>query len=133
MISFKKYLFLLLLIVCGFGCSDHEDPINQKNISGNWIWVKSTGGIDGRTETPETTGKVIRLEISKHSVRYFVNNELTEERSYIFKTQQSILFGKPMEMILYENGSSQIIEGKQDELLLTEDCFDCFQHDFIRE
>ena len=129
----KKYFLLFLLLAVCFGCSDSDDSINQKNISGNWIWVKSTGGIDGRTETPATTGTTIRLEISKQSVRRFVNGELADEFTYVIKKQQSILFNQPMEMILYENGSSQIIEGNQDELLLTEDCFDCFQHDFIRE
>ncbi len=123
----------MLLIVCCLGCSEPEDPFNQKNIVGHWIWVKSTGGIDGRTETPATTGRTVRLEISKQSVRRFVNGNLAEEFPFVIKTQQSMLFGKPMEMIYYENGSSQIIEGNQDELLLTEDCFDCFQHDFIRE
>lgn len=133
MLSHKKYLLLFLLIAITFSCSDSEDPINQKNIYGNWIWINSTGGIDGRTETPATTGKVIRLEITKQSIKHYVNNALTGDYPYVIKTQQSQLFGKPAEMILYENGSSQIIEGKQDELLLTEDCFDCFSHLYTRE
>ena len=133
MIWCKKYLFILLLAGILLNCSEDDDTIDEKQVTGHWIWIKSTGGIDGRTETTASTGNTIKLEITKKSVKRYVNGDLVSDLGYTLQTMESGLFGKPMDMIRYENGSDQVIERNQEQLIFTDDCFDCFQHVYIKE
>lgn len=34
----------------------------NNDIIGHWNWVESSGGFDGRTLTPESTGDIMKLE-----------------------------------------------------------------------
>lgn len=125
----------LLIIICSFSisCSTPTDDLSKDQIPGNWIWLESTGGIAGTTETPESTQKTVRLEISGTSINRFVNNNLESNRTYTIAKQKSLIYGEDREMILYENGLKQIYFTTGDRLILIDDCKDCYQSEYQRE
>ena len=47
----KNYLFLLLTLVL-ISCEDDEVQSIGERIQGEWFWLQSVGGIDGRTHWP---------------------------------------------------------------------------------
>ena len=52
-------LKVIALIIIGCWCmliiGCKNDPVATKAIYGDWLWVKTTGGIAGITETPQST------------------------------------------------------------------------------
>ncbi len=126
----KKVLILIVTILPIFSCSnDGNLIINQ--IIGNWVWIQSSGGIDGRTETPKSTQTTKKLEITKNLIRSYVNDTLRSETSYKLEIGESIR-GKNSKLIIYENGGKQSYEIFKNELILYDNCYDCFQHNYIK-
>ena len=129
----KKLILLVLFIGLFYSCSvDDEHHIFVPDITGHWKWVQSIGGIDGRTETPASTGNEIELEFLAGFYKKYVNGELEEEMTYEIKVGESLLFGKKTLMIIYENGSKQSINLMGNKLFLIDECLDCFHNEYIR-
>jgi len=127
----KKILILIVTTLPIFGCFNNDDLITNQ-IIGNWIWIQSSGGIDGRTETPESTQTTKKLEITKNLIRTYVNDTLKSEMGYRLEVGESIR-GKNSKLIIYKNGSKQSYEIFKKELILYDNCYDCFQHNYIKE
>jgi hypothetical protein len=125
---------LVIIILAGFllaGCTKQE--YLGFNIIGNWKWVESSGGFSGKTETPKTTGNSILLEISKSSVKKYVNGVLVSDRTYTIEMKESIRGGQ-REMIVYGNGFwKQSIKLKIHRLVLSDEYNDGYQHEYIKE
>jgi hypothetical protein len=77
----KKYITLILIEILIFGCSDGDNSTNDQLI-GKWNWMESSGGIAYHTETPESTGKTVKLEIDNNTIKRFVNGALDYESNY---------------------------------------------------
>ena len=129
----KKSIFLLLTLSFLFSCSTTTENDAADQIIGEWVWIESSGGLAGTTETPESTEKEITLQITNNSIKQFVNGTLESDRTYNIERRESVIFGDVREMIVYDNGFRQIfsITGKQ--LILTGDCNDCFQAEYERK
>ncbi|MGV6831421.1 MAG: hypothetical protein ACWA5P_07665 [bacterium] len=127
----KKKLFLILFGVALLGCSS-DDNRSTTDLIGIWDWVASSGGIAGNTETPESTGNQIRLEISSTTIKRYLNGTLTSESEYVIETRESIIFQGPREMIIEENEFQQIIERSGNNLILIGDCNDCFTSEYLK-
>ena len=76
----KKFIFLLMTLSFLISCSTTTDTDSTDQIIGEWVWIESSGGIAGTTETPESTEKEIILQISNNSVKQFVNGTLESDR-----------------------------------------------------
>lgn len=127
----KNYCLLLFIGIFFFSCSN-DDEDSKSKITGSWKWIASSGGIDGRTETPESTGKIIKLEISNNLVKRYVNEILESESNYIIKSEN--FNGEQRDMIYYDNYAiNQIIRLNEPYLILFDTCADCFQNEYIRE
>ena len=50
-------------------CDQNDDISQELQLIGTWNWVESSGGIDGRTETPISTGNTMKIEFSSNSVK----------------------------------------------------------------
>ena len=77
-----KKIFLLLVLVLAISCERQDENSAKESLIGNWEWISSTGGIDGRTETPASTGKQVKIVITKDSVKVYENRVLKQKNSY---------------------------------------------------
>lgn len=130
-----KRLFLLTLfaaIASLSSCDGNEGTISQARLTGNWQWVESVGGIAGTTETPSSTGNEIMLEITPASIKKFTNGTLTKMWPYTIASGQSIFGGNRL-MVIYEDDSApQSFTVVEDELVLTDECHDCYENRYVR-
>lgn len=96
----KKIITLILIGILAFSCSN-DDNSTVAQLTGRWNWVKSSGGISFHTETPESTGKTVNLEINEKTIQMFTNGNLDYESNY------SIEFindnGQQLQIITFEN------------------------------
>jgi len=128
----KNIIFTFILIVL-FGCSnEHNEKLHSKLI-GKWKWVESSGGIDGRTESPASTENAVTLEFTRTTMKTFLNDNLESEINYEIQSGPSIRTTYNTDLIVYENGMTQSVELNGNYLVLFEECYDCFQHNYIKE
>ncbi|WP_111708448.1 hypothetical protein [Lutibacter citreus] len=128
----KNIILSILVLSVFFSCSNDDESLND-NLVGNWNWKSSSGGIAGITETPETTGNTINLEITKDSIFNYLNGTLSGKTAYTIETKESLLFNEMSDMIIRENGFRQIINISKDQLILVGDCYDCFSSEYVKE
>lgn len=122
-----KKLFLLLVLVWAISCEREDENSTKESLIGNWEWISSTGGIDGRTETPASTGKQVKIVITKDSVKVYENSVLKQKNSYKISREKSVLDNKIKDMIIYNSGfRDSFMIDSQNQLHLIGDCFDCF-------
>ena len=114
-------------------CSTTTNHDSADQIMGEWVWIESSGGLAGTTETPESTEKEIWLQISNNSIKQFINGTLESDRTYKIERRESVIFGDLRDMIIYGNGFRQIFSTTGNKLILTGDCNDCFQSEFVRK
>ena len=126
-----KKLVLVLLVLGMYSCESDNDISNQFDFEGNWLWKSSTGGIDGRTDTPESTNKTMVVRFTSNKYELFVNDELEKEMNFVVEEGSSIYTLDQVYLIHYEDGSKQSFEIKDNELILKDECHDCFQSIYI--
>jgi hypothetical protein len=129
----KHYFLLLIFGIILLSCSNDGENSDDLQLIGTWNWIVSSGGIDGRTETPESTGTTVRLEISNNTIKRYLNNNLQNELSYTLEFRESMIFGESREMIIYENQFNQTIHLSANQLILYDECNDCFQSTYERD
>ena len=128
-----KKLFLLLVLVWAISCERQDENSAKESLIGNWEWISSTGGIDGRTETPASTGKQVKIVITKDSVKVYENSVLKQKNSYKISREKSVLDNKIKDMIIYNSGfRDSFMIDSQNQLHLIGDCFDCFGSSYKR-
>lgn len=102
----KKIITLILIGILAFSCSN-DDNSTVAQLTGRWNWVKSSGGISFHTETPESTGKTVNLEINEKTIQMFTNGNLDYESNY------SIEFindnGQQLQIITFENQITPLV------------------------
>ena len=108
-------------------CEGQDENSTKESLIGNWRWISSTGGIDGRTETPVSTGKQVKIVITKDSVKFMRIAVFKTKNSYKISREKSVLDNKIKEMIIYNSGfRDSFMIDSQNQLHLIGDCFDCF-------
>ena len=127
-----KKILVLFIIVSFISCS-HDDTSSTSELIGAWNWTTSIGGIDGRTETPESIGKTISIEFTDTMFRKFVDGVLEIETSYTIETGPSIRSTEHIEVIVYTNGMKQSFTITSSELSLFDECYDCFVSTYTRD
>lgn len=133
MIGMKKSI-IILVVLAFLGC-DNEVQIVDKNslLKGEWIWVESSGGIAGTTISPETTGEQRALVINETSIKNYVNGILVLERAYHIEKGSTIRSTKEVDLIVYEYDWKQSFEIASNSLILYDECYDCFQSNYIKK
>jgi hypothetical protein len=84
----KNYFLLLFIGITFLNCSNDDDNTQESQLAGTWNWVESSGGIDGRTETPNSTGNSMKIEISNNSIKRYLNGNLESELNYSTEFQE---------------------------------------------
>lgn len=128
----KKIFLYLLILGTLASCSKKDNFQASTDLLGTWNWVKSTGGISGTVETPESTGNQITLEITEDTYKKFVNGNLEIEQSYVIVKGQSIWTPVISDLIILEDDSKLSVDISGDKLILYEECYDCFQNEYIK-
>jgi len=125
----KNIIFTFILIAL-IGCSQNDNSNLSSQLIGKWKWIESSGGIDGRTES---TGNAVTIEFTVSTMRKFVNGNLESEVNYEIQSGPSIRTTHNTDLIVYETGMTQSVELNGNYLVLFEECYDCFQHNYIKE
>jgi len=126
----KKLILLLLPLL--LSCSSNKNAGSKPpKIIGNWQWLETTGGFAGIKKTPESTNQIKNLQITKDSIFYYDNGELTSSQPYKLQLAKSML-SKKTEWQLNETISKVFIHRQDSTLILREDCFDCFSHKYVK-
>ncbi len=127
-----KNIFFTFILITLIGCTQEGDINLNSRLIGKWKWIESSGGIDGRTEIPESTGNVVTIEFTSTTMKTFVNGNLESEVNYEIQSGSSIRTTEKTDLIVYENGTihSVLLEGNS--LVLFEECYDCFQHNYLK-
>ncbi len=127
-----KNIFFTFILITLIGCTQEGDINLNSRLIGKWKWIESSGGIDGRTEIPESTGNVVTIEFTSTTMKTFVNGNLESEVNYEIQSGSSIRTTEKTDLIVYENGTihSVLLEGNS--LVLIEECYDCFQHNYLK-
>lgn len=127
----KNYLFLLLTLVL-ISCEDDEVQSIGERIQGEWFWLQSVGGIDGRTETPASTQTEISIVITSNSLKKYKNGSLESERSFLISRGSSIYSEGEKDILIFDDDMKQAVEVNGNRLFLRDECHDCFQHEYIK-
>jgi hypothetical protein len=132
--SLLLFLFAFILLV---SCTkENSIPSSQSSdLAGKWNWVSSSGGIAGITYTPKSLKKTIKIEYDTNFIyRYYENDTLKSESGYQLIKGRSI-YSQDSTMII-TMGNSSIRQSYQirsrDTLILMDECFDCFNHLYVR-
>ena len=129
----NNFFFCFALIGVLISCTENDNIQLSVGITGQWKWVESSGGQEGVTVTPETTDKEITIKFSGEKYQEYVNGILTEEKSYIIEMGKSIRKVEETELIIYEDNRIQSFELNENNLILYDECYDCFQHKYVKQ
>jgi hypothetical protein len=132
-----RSLLIIFLFATGLltSCSADEDvrPITAGGLQDSWTWVESIGGIAGSRQSPTTTGNQKQLEFgSDGTVRYYLNGRLVSTETYTIQTGNSIRTNQPTQLIVYGNGRKNSFEVHNNTLLLWDEVYDGYQHQYQR-
>lgn len=98
----KKLIYLLILTLGIISCSsDDETKIDNSDLIGKWNWTNTDGGIGFHIhETPETTGKIIHLNLNGN-YEYSVTENGTEISNGIYElTMKKSIYSGEMERFI---------------------------------
>ncbi|HSL89758.1 MAG TPA: hypothetical protein VK870_10675 [Ignavibacteriaceae bacterium] len=103
-----KILCLILFCFALFnsGCSSDAQKTELPQLYGKWIWIQSSGGIDGRTITPNENEPAKYLQFVKPDIiESYIGDRLISSRSFKLKKDLSIYSSDSLYFII-DNGSS---------------------------
>ncbi|MBI3578888.1 MAG: hypothetical protein HY089_05685 [Ignavibacteriales bacterium] len=131
-IIFALWFFLLGMNSCNPG-DDIELPFSAA-LFGNWNWVESVGGFAPRKITPETQGYTVQYRFMLYGeFEEFRDDKPFVKSHYSVKRQQ--MGSSAVDMLVLDHNPSVANVLRflgNDTLKLTEYCFDCYQHTFVR-
>jgi hypothetical protein len=144
----KKTVLLAItavMLTC-MSCQKEKDPTNRDKIAGEWIWIKSYGGMTGgEILTPENTGIEKTMTFFKNdTVEITENGQLAEKTNYFVSKEKSQLFNDlhdfvtidykyPLSDTVITVSMRYIIQKLTDTLLLKDDVVDGYGHLYVRK
>lgn len=123
---------LLFLMIAGLSACEKSEVVKSGELTGTWKWVRKTGGIAGVNETPRE-GEVTLLKLNADKTySTTLNDSLLVSGTYTLSTGESMLLNKDVNFIVFGEGTPTIYEVKNNELHLTEDVYDGFNYEYVR-
>lgn len=127
----KKILILLGLVLLAASCSVQSFPESAtRQLIGEWELIRSSGGISG--ETHEHEGEKIVLEITKDSVKNLKDGSLTSSSKYSLEMGKTIRSSEEVPLLIYPDGHKQSFEFDSGHLILYDECYDCYQYEYVK-
>jgi hypothetical protein len=105
------------------------------NLIGSWNWLNTSGGFTGMSySSPETTGEIKRIEFdANNNYKYYINDALKSARKFQIEKGETITSQDSALIIRNIFGARQSITFRTDDtLILFDECYDCYEHHFIR-
>lgn len=100
----------------------NEDDLDSKTLVGDWEWISSTGGINGQTETPASSGKTITISFTEDNKYTFTTNgTVTNEGTFSLYKEVSDLSHYEVTFIHFSNSTDVIINKNEDGVLIVSD------------
>ena len=128
-----KTIIFVFVLITSIGSSQDDNTNLSSQLIGKWKWIESSGGIDGRTETPESTANAVIIEFTRATIKTYVDGNLESEVNYEIQSGSSIRTTEKTDLIVYENGTIHSVWIEGNSLVLFEECYDCFQHNYLKE
>jgi hypothetical protein len=102
---------------------------------GSWNWLNSSGGFTGMSySSPETTGEIKRIEFdANNNYKFYINEVLKSDRKFQIEKGETITSQDSALIINNIFWARQSITFRSnDTLILFDECYDCYEHYFIR-
>lgn len=133
-----KLLIILIFSLAIISCSKKESYSDSRSLSvpdelvGTWIWEYSSGGYAGVKFTPESTGDRRKIEFyADRNYKYYLNDILKSEADFRLVKDKSITGDSTLILISNSFFNRNSISFKNSaELVLFEECYDCFEHHY---
>lgn len=132
----KKFILLSLISVLSFSCKDREDNgTANTDYVGTWNWMNTNGGVSNVNQTPENTGKTVKITFTADD-KYTVteNNKVVNEGTY--KLYKDITSTDHMErtFINFSNYPVKVVRNiTATNLYLYDDAPDGFSYHYVKE
>lgn len=133
----KKLLFaapfcVLILVSCSRCSREEAEPApattvpSTTELSANWKWIKTQGGIAQITETPASTGKNVELRLgADNQYTIYTNGVVTSQGTYKLETRPSLLSKTDRQFIDFSNDCDMMVDRMDDTTLeLAMDVYD---------
>lgn len=119
----------LALVSCRSAGTDPSDA----GLSGTYRWVRSAGGIAGRTFTPASEGYSIRFSFSGSQVTAF-RNDSAKATAIVTMRGNDVTYQPSLSAFLFDPAiDTQTIRPLAgDTIALADPCCDRFEHIFVR-
>lgn len=142
-------LFLVTIMTLLFSVTACKKDISIPNpelekLFGTWNWVQSSGGFSGQAITPTTAGYSQTVEFNQNgSYKIYENGKQKDKMKFSLSSGNSIHSTETAYLIKYKdsglfdkenNSVTQSVRfGGNDTLFLSDECYDCYQHIYIRQ
>ena len=73
------------------------------------------------------------MRLHPKKIKYFLNAELISESKYELTKGESIRTSEKTDLMIYENNRKQSIAIFDEILILYDECYDCYQNEYIRD
>ncbi|MEH0153808.1 hypothetical protein V6R21_06650 [Limibacter armeniacum] len=128
-----KNIIRLLLLLTLLACARNKLPTAATALTGEWTWIASSGGFAGVHYTPSSTGDQIKITFTEDTFRRYKNGILEIETSYHLVEGETIMSTDSVTLIEYGNGLQQSFKLEGDRLFTFDECYDCFNSEYIKE
>jgi hypothetical protein len=144
----QKPLLIFILLSLFFVVTSCRKDISVPNpelekLFTTWDWVKSTGGISGAGETPESTGCSIQIEYNKNGIfKLYKDNVQASKFKFTLSEGPSLYGSETVYIITYDNlkeslesspGPNDEIEFRgKDTLILNDQAADGYKGFYVR-
>lgn len=115
-------------MIIGLSACESSEPIKSNDITGSWLWVKTTGGLAGIDQRPQNGEKLVLTFNEDLTFKKVHNDTLVVEGKYTLSKGTSFLLNKEVEYVNMVGGVETYFEIKGDELYLNEDVSDGFNY-----
>ena len=126
----KKFLFSVVIFIQLVSCKKDNVIDSSSNLTGQWSWIKSCGGIAGICYTPISTKARIRIVFATDSIYQFYRNDtlIISSRFHVYKLNSVNDLA-----IKYDYKSiGQTYAIRNDTLFLNDFCCDLFSNTYKR-
>lgn len=140
-----QILFIVLISAFMSTCrKDITTPNSElEKLFGKWTWIQSAGGW-GNFKSPQTEGYTSIVEFSNKGIyKTFKDGKQSDKMKYSLSESKSIyLPGKGIiiefkDVGLFDKDNAPLKQSIQffgnDTLFLSEECYDCYSHLYVRE
>jgi hypothetical protein len=133
----RRWSWVLAVMVLGACSNSPSDVSGGDELEGIWSWVSTSGGLQGQTFTPASTGKRFALQFTSGGEVVVERNDSIVQRTAFDvvpasgnDTRKRVEYGAPLQLL--SSADEHLITLRGDTLELDEGCCDRYAHVFVR-